>query len=138
MVWLKWWCDLPKTKKNIVKTLLNLQLCFFHSFLKLDYLEVNHDFRGEGFSGLKSDYSKTVSFFLQFKGTVSVISSDLSWKDGNARFTKVCLIKYELDTNFFVSLNCLFLFAISLWKWLIHFLLMRSIGETYRNKRFSS
>ena len=32
------------------------------------------------------------------------------------RFPLYCLIKYELDINVFVSLNYLFSFAVSLWK----------------------
>ena len=56
-----------------------------------------------------------------------MIMSDLlrnSWK--------LCLIKYELDIDVFVSLNCLFSFAGYLWKWLAHFLFLKSNGETRR------
>ena len=42
---------------------------------------------------------------------------------------KLCLIKYELDINVFVSFNSLFAFAGSLGKWLAHFLLIRINGE---------
>ena len=44
---------------------------------------------------------------------------------------------YELGIHAFVSLNCFFSIAVSLWKWLAHFLLIRSNGETRRNKHFS-
>ena len=37
-----------------------------------------------------NEHSKCFKFFI-FKGTVSVISSDPPWKDGNARFTTVPL-----------------------------------------------
>ena len=42
----------------------------------------------------------------------------------------LCLIKYELDINGFVSLNSLLSFTVSLRKWLAHFLLIKSKGET--------
>ena len=48
----------------------------------------------------------------------------------------ICLIKYKLDINVFVSLNCSFSFAVSLRKWLEHSLFIRSNGETRRNKYF--
>ena len=51
---------------------------------------------------------------------------------------KLCLIKYELDIHVFVSLNCLFSFAVSLRKLLAHFLLIRSHGEIISVKNFSS
>ena len=37
---------------------------------------------------------------------------------------KLCRIKYELEINVFLSLNCLFSIAGSLWKWLMPFLLI--------------
>ena len=36
-------------------------------------------------------FNKSKTIKLQFKGTVSVISSDTPYKDGNARFTTVSL-----------------------------------------------
>ena len=51
---------------------------------------------------------------------------------------QLCLIKYELDINVFVSLNCLYLFAVSLRKWFAYFLLKRSNWETRRINIFSS
>ena len=45
---------------------------------------------------------------------------------------KLFLIKYKSDSNVFVSLNCLFLFAVSLQKWLVHFLFLRCNGLTQR------
>ena len=44
-----------------------------------------------------NEHSKCFKFFI-FKGTVSVISSDPPWKDGNARFTTVPL-KPKSDQN---------------------------------------
>ena len=41
---------------------------------------------------------RTCTLFT-LEGTVSVVSSDPPCKDGNARFTTLCLIKYELDIN---------------------------------------
>ena len=76
------------------------------------------------------------------KGTVSVISSDPPCKDGNARFTTVpleaFLIKYdyESDINVFLSLKCLFSFAVSLRKWLAHSFFIRRKGENHGNKHF--
>ena len=64
------------------------------------------------------------------KWTGSVITSDPPFEDGNVRFKtvpnrKLCLIKYELDINVFVSFTgfhfCGFLF-------------IRNNGETYKNK----
>ena len=50
--------------------------------------------------------------------TVSVLSSDPPCKDDNALIATVvgtlCLIKYELDIQVFVYLNCLISFVISL------------------------
>ena len=43
-------------------------------------------------------------------------------------------IKYELDIHVFASLTCLFSFAVSLHKWLAHFMFIRSNGETHNNK----
>ena len=51
---------------------------------------------------------------------------------------KLGLINYELDIHAFVSLNCLFSFAVSLRKLLVYTLLIRSNGETHRNKHFFS
>ena len=42
------------------------------------------------------------------------------------------------DINVFVSLNCLFSFAVSPRKWLAYFLFIRSNGWTLRNKHLSS
>ena len=61
-----------------------------------------------------------------FKGTVSVISSDPPSKDGNARFTTLCLIKYELVIHILVYLNCLLSFVASLQN--AHFLPLQSNG----------
>ena len=66
------------------------------------------------------------------------MSSDPPCKDGNALFKtapnwKIFLIKHELYINVFVSLNCLFSFAVSLWKWLLHSLLY--IGSNRENPR---
>ena len=43
----------------------------------------------------------------------------------------------ELDSHFFVSWNCLFLFAVSIQKWLAHFLYTRINGEISRFKHVS-
>ena len=56
-----------------------------------------------------------------------VISNYPPCKVGNAQLypSKLCLIEYELDIIVFVSLNCLFSFAGSYQKWLVHSLLIR-------------
>ena len=56
----------------------------------------------------------------------------------NGTLKKLCLIKYELDINVLVSLNCLFSFVGSLLKLLTHSLFIRNNGENHRNKHFSS
>ena len=59
---------------------------------------------------------------MTFQGTVSVNSSVPPGKYGNFRLTTIpskalpSLDKYELDIRLFVTLNCLFLFAVSLRK----------------------
>ena len=58
----------------------------------------------------------------------------LQYKDGNARFTTVCLITYELYIHVFVSVDWLFSFVASLQKLLAHFLLIRDNGEIHRKK----
>jgi len=50
----------------------------------------------------------------------------------------LCLIKYELDINVFVPINCSFSFSVSLRKWLAHFLFIRNNGESQKNINFSS
>ena len=62
------------------------------------------------------------------KGTVSVISRNPSCKDDISRFSTLCLNKYELDINVFVSLNYLFSLVVSLRKG-AHFLFLRSNEE---------
>ena len=92
-------------------------------------------------SGISTDLAYSCS---SFKETVSVISSDPSCKDVNARFTTVHLkalsdhewIKYPCFC-FFKKFK-IFSFEVSLRKWLAHFLFIRSIVETHRNKYFSS
>ena len=59
----------------------------------------------------------------------------LQYKDGNARFTTVCLITYELYIHVFVSVDWLFSFVASLQKLLAHFLLIRDNGEIHRKKK---
>ena len=72
---------------------------------------------------------------VPFKETVSVISSDPSCKDGNARFTTIPL--KPLSDQVFVRYQCfgffklfIFICGFSARKW--------SNGETHKNKRFSS
>ena len=51
---------------------------------------------------------------------------------------QACLIKYELDTNVFVSLNRFFFICGFSAKAIFAFLVLRVNGETHRNKHFSS
>ena len=80
-------------------------------------------------------------FQFFFNWTVSVISCHHSCKDCNARFTMVenfISSSMNININVFVSLNCLFSFAISLRKRFAHFLFKKSNGETRRKKKHLS
>ena len=46
------------------------------------------------------------------------------------------MIKFDLDINVFVSINCLFLFVVSLQNWLAYFLFIRNNRKVLRNKHF--
>ena len=84
-----------------------------------------------------SRFFEFLKFFL-FKGTVSKISSatiyakmampDLQWYRRRERYVWTCMI----------SMFCSFSFAVSLQKWLAHFLFIRRNGEIPRNKHFTS
>ena len=74
------------------------------------------------------------------KGTARTISRNLPCKGARQCLFYIgtlCPIRNEKDINDFVSLNCLFSFAVSLRKWLAHFLFLRNNGETQRNNKFS-
>ena len=57
------------------------------------------------------------AYIINFKGTVSVISSGFLCQDGIARFerylSKLCVINCELDIHDFVSSNCFFICGFS-------------------------
>ena len=76
--------------------------------------------------------------FDNLKRTVSVISSDPPCKYGNAylqRYVlKLCLIKYELDINIFVSFDYFYLRVLCKSDLRISCILeVMEIGETHRN-----
>jgi len=71
-----------------------------------------------GHSGIQPIHDLVKHFC--FNRTVSVISSEPPWKDGNAR-KKTCLIKLELYITVYNFENFLFSIVGSLPKWLTHF-----------------
>ena len=73
------------------------------------------------------------------KRTVSIILSDSSCKDGNALFTTVPLkaLSDQVWIKYPWFFNYLFSFAVSLQKWLVHFLFIRSNGEIIRIQLYS-
>ena len=73
------------------------------------------------------------------KRTVSIILSDSSCKDDNALFTTVPLkaLSDQVWIKYPWFFNYLFSFAVSLQKWLVHFLFIRSNGEIIRIQLYS-
>ena len=71
---------------------------------------------------------------MNFKGTVILILRNPTCKDGNARFTKLCLIKYWLYIRVFVCFK-LFIFSAKVSE---HFLFIRKTGKFHRKTILSS
>ena len=69
--------------------------------------------------------------FVSLRDYIGFISSNPSCKDGNARFTTVLLIKYELCIIIYNFEKWLLSMVVYLQKWLTHFY----YRKTYRNDR---
>ena len=130
------WCPPPCLQACFISSpsKQTFELCFckmvFISFIQYINLRIFNNLKKYCLIYTIFKYFSCKSMFIQniiprplmpaSKGTVSVISSDPQYKDGNAWCTwypiKLCLIKCELDIHVFVYLNRLFLIYKKQWR----------------------
>ena len=95
-------------------------------------------FRAKFHISVSFRYLLSRNLFCTFKGTVSgkiTLRTKMALLDWQRYPWKLCL-KYDLDIKVFCLFKLFISFAVSLRKWLAHFLFIKSKGENCRKEHF--